>query len=102
MQRELRAIDVTLPTLTAKTMAQVLEDSLFGPTMIAGVLGALGVLGLSLAGVGLYAVVAFSVSQRTREIGIRLAIGARSGEVLGSVARETASLVGIGLATGIA
>lgn len=102
MQRELRGVDPTLPVLSAKTMRQHLEDSLVAPKAIAASLGILGVLGVSLAGIGLYAVIAFAVSRRSREIGIRMALGARSREVVTSVAREVAILVGAGTGIGLA
>jgi predicted permease len=101
MQRELRAVDVALPVVTAKTMAQHLEDSLVAPAAVTTFLGVLATVGLSLAGVGLYAVVAFAVSRRTREIGIRMALGARSQQVVWNVAREVAMLVGIGTGIGL-
>ncbi len=100
MQRELRAVNVTLPVISAKTMAQYLEESLVAPKAIATFLGGLGMLGLCLAGIGLYAVVAFAVSRRSREIGIRMALGARSQQVVWTVAREVAMLVGVGTARG--
>jgi ABC-type antimicrobial peptide transport system permease subunit len=63
---------------------------------------ALGVLGLSLAGIGLYAVIAFAVSRRAREIGIRMALGADSRHVVRAVASDVAALVGAGTAVGLA
>jgi predicted permease len=102
MQRELRALNPTLPVISAKTMAQFLEASLIAPKTVATFLGALGALGLSLAGIGLYAVVAFAVSRRSREIGIRMALGARSQQVVWAVAREVALLVGVGTGAGLA
>jgi len=102
MQRELRAVNATLPVISAKTMAQHLEESLVAPKAIATFLGALGTLGLCLAGIGLYAVVAFAVSRRSREIGIRMALGARGQQVVWTVAREVALLVGVGTGAGLA
>jgi predicted permease len=102
MQRELRSVNVTLPVISARTMAQYLEDSLVVSKAVATFLGALGMVGLCLASIGLYAVVAFAVSQRSREIGIRMALGARSTQVVWSVGREVAVLVGVGTGVGLA
>jgi macrolide transport system ATP-binding/permease protein len=102
MQSELRRVDEALPVLNAKTMRQQLEDSLVVARGGAMFFAALGVLGLCLAGIGLYAVVAFSVSRRAREIGIRMALGADSREVMRAVAGEVASLVGAGTSLGLA
>ena len=101
MQRELRGVNVALPVISAKTMAQYLEESLVAPKAIATFLGILGALGLCLAGIGLYAVVAFAVSRRSREIGIRMALGARSRQVVWTVARDVALLVGVGTGAGL-
>jgi predicted permease len=101
MQRELRGVNVALPVVSAKTMAQHLESSLVATSAVAMVLGGLGALGLCLAGIGLYAVVAFAVSRRSREIGLRMALGARSAQVVWTVARGVAGLVGVGTAIGL-
>ncbi len=101
MQRELRAVNTTLPVLSAKTMSQHLEESLAGPKTVATFLGGLGAIGLCLAGIGLYAVVAFAVSRRSREIGIRMALGARSRQVVWTVAKDVAVLVGVGTGAGL-
>jgi hypothetical protein len=101
MQRELRTLNVELPVISARTMARHLEDSLIAPKAVATFLGGLGALGLSLAGIGLYAVIAFAVSRRSREIGIRMALGARSQEVVWTVAREVLVLVGVGTGVGL-
>jgi predicted permease len=101
MQRELRVVDAGLPVIEAKTMAQHLEEAQTAPTAVATLLGVLGVLGLVLASLGLYAVVAYTVTRRTREIGIRMALGARSPDVVWSIARGMAGLVGIGTGLGL-
>ncbi len=97
----LRAVDVTLPVITAQTMAQDLERSQAAPKVIATLLGALGGLGLVLASIGLYAVVAFAVARRSREIGIRMALGARSQQVVWSIARGVAGLIGVATSIGL-
>ena len=102
MQRELRAVDVTLPVITAQTMAQDLERLQAAPKVVATFLGALGGLGLVLASIGLYAVVAFAVARRSREIGIRMALGARSQQVVWSIARGVAGLIGVATSIGLA
>jgi len=101
MQRELRAVDVSLPVITATTMAQQLENSQAAPKGVAMLLAVLGGLGLLLASIGLYAVVAFAVERRSREIGIRMALGARSQQVVWSIARGVAGLVGVGTGIGL-
>jgi ABC-type antimicrobial peptide transport system permease subunit len=101
MQRELRGVDSTLPVVTASTMAQKLEQSQTPPKAVATFLGVLGGLGLVLASIGLYAVVAFAVARRSREIGIRMALGARSQQVVWSIARGVAALIGVGTGIGL-
>ena len=101
MQRELRAIDVTLPVVTAQTMAQKLENGQAAPQAIATLFGALAGLGLVLASIGLYAVVAFAVARRSREIGVRMALGARSQQVVWSIVRGVAGLIGVGTGVGL-
>jgi predicted permease len=102
MEIELRRLDERLPVLTAKTMAQVLEDSLQLAKGMAAFFTGLGALGLTLAGIGLYAVIAFAVAQKSREIGIRMAFGAGRQQVVWSVARGVAGLIAVGTALGLA
>ena len=101
MQRELRALDTTLPVVTASTMEQKLRQSQAPPKAVATFLGVLGGFGLALAGIGLYAVVAFAVARRSREIGIRMALGARRQQVVWSIARGVAGLIGVGTGIGL-
>jgi predicted permease len=100
MQRELLAMDPSLPVFTALTMAERLERSLQVPQAVAVFFGVLGSLGLALAGIGLYAVIAFGVARRSREIGIRMALGARSQQVVWTVGRDVAGLLGMGTVIG--
>jgi predicted permease len=101
LQRELLTIDPSLPVFSAITMSQKIEQKRAGPNAVALALGVLGALGLVLAGVGLYAVIAFAVARRAREIGIRIALGARSGDVVREVARDAAVVLGAGAGVGL-
>jgi predicted permease len=84
-----------------RTLEEDIGASLLPQRIAAGLLGAFGVVALLLAAVGLYGVVAVAVAQRTREIGIRVALGAQGGEVLGLMLRQGMTLAGIGLLVGV-
>ena len=101
MQRDVRAVDADLPILSVKTMAQLLDESLAATRAATTFLGTLGTLGACLAGVGLYAIVSFAVMRRSREIGIRMALGAQSRGVVWTVAREVTILLAVGTGVGL-
>ena len=103
IRRELRAIDPRLPVLQATTMQAFHEKSIALWAVSAGgrLFLVFGLLALVLAVVGLYGVKSYLVSQRTREIGIRMALGARSSDVLGMVLKEGAALAVVGVTIGI-
>lgn len=101
LQHELRAVDPALPVISVKTMARHRADMTKGMQSVAASLGAIGALGALLAGVGLYAVIAFAVQRRTREIGIRMAVGASSPQVVWVVIRDAAGFIGLGTAIGL-
>jgi ABC-type antimicrobial peptide transport system permease subunit len=100
MRRELLAMEPSLVFMVSNTMEQNLSLSLMPARVGAMLATAFGGLGTLLAAIGLYGVIAFSVARRTREIGVRMALGARPGGVLGMVMRQGLSIVAIGLLVG--
>jgi len=102
--REIRALDPDLPVFDVVTMERMIQgpNGFFLIRMGAMFGGALGLLGLMLALVGVYGVVSYAASQRTQEIGVRMALGASRSEILRLVLGRGLVLVGGGLATGLA
>jgi predicted permease len=100
-QREVRALAPLVPILNPLTVEEVIDQSLFASKMAAGLLGVMGVMALALASVGLYGVLAFRVTQRVQEIGLRLALGARRADVLWLVLASAMGLVAIGVGIGL-
>jgi predicted permease len=101
VEREVRGMDKDLPVTNAATVSRVLGDGLWAPRAGASLLAVFGLLALVLAAVGIYGVTSFSVARRAREIGIRMALGARRGTVLGMVLAQGMTVVAIGLAAGV-
>ena len=96
------AFDETLPVSDIRTMTRHLGIALMPARLAGAALGVFGLLGLVLASIGMYGVMAYTVSQRRREIGIRMAIGAAGRDVVGMIMRQGLTLVLIGAAIGIA
>jgi predicted permease len=91
-----------LPIVNAMTFREAMREELAGERSVAELLGSLSILGMLLAAVGLYAAVAYLVNRRTHELGIRMALGARSGDVLRLVLAQGLRLSAAGAAVGLA
>jgi predicted permease len=101
LRREALSLDESLPIMELKTMEQHLGIMLFGPRMGGMLLGVFGGLAVLLATIGLYGVVSYAAAQRTREVGIRVALGARPVDVVRLVTGEGMMLVGVGALIGL-
>jgi putative ABC transport system permease protein len=101
VRRELQAVEPTMPLLNVNTYRTVVGTSLWAPRMGASLLSVFGLLALILAAIGLYGVMSYSVSQRTREIGIRMALGAAQQDVRGMIVRQGLWLAVGGVGAGL-
>jgi predicted permease len=103
VKRAIWAADRNVALTMTRPLDELLSDFVYAqPRFILLVLGVFAVLGLVLVAVGVYSVIAYTVSRQTREIGIRVALGASYGDVIGMVLRMGLTLIGIGLAVGLA
>jgi predicted permease len=102
IRQSVRRLDPNLPIFNMKTMAVQIDESLFVERMVAVLSVAFGALATLLAAIGLYGVMSYAVTRRTREIGIRMALGAERGRVLWLVLREVAAMALAGIAGGLA
>ncbi|MDE3136412.1 MAG: FtsX-like permease family protein, partial [Acidobacteriota bacterium] len=102
MREALRSLDPSLAIFRQRTMSQVIDESMAGTTYQTALLAVFAVLALVLAAVGIYGVMSYGVSQRTHEIGVRMAIGASPGAVMKLILGEGLRLVALGLAIGVA
>ncbi len=102
LRQAVYALDPETAVESVRTLEQVRHESIASPRLIAALLGSFATLALAITAAGLSGLIAFTVSQRTHEIGIRMALGADSGRVVGMLVRQGLASVAIGLALGVA
>jgi ABC-type antimicrobial peptide transport system permease subunit len=102
VRREVRGFDSGLAFFKTTTLKDDLRATFSTQRMAAALIGLFGLLALALTAVGLYGVISYSVAHRTREIGVRMALGAQSRDVLKMVMREGAALIAAGAMIGLA
>ena len=102
VQREVRAAGIQILAMGARTGREIVDGGLFGPKMGVALLSVFGLLALGLASIGLYGIMAYSVNQRRREIGLRMALGAARASVLRLILKQGMSLVVTGVLIGLA
>jgi putative ABC transport system permease protein len=101
IREAVREVDPTLPLGDIATMEQVRDRTLSGTSRPAGLIGMFAAIAVLLAGIGLYGVISHAVTERRREIGIRMALGARSRDVLSQILRDALTMVAVGLVFGL-
>ena len=100
-QREIWAVDPQQPIYDLSSMEQIVARAVFLPRLSATLLATFAAAAVLLAALGIYGVLASSVTQRTREIGLRMALGATAPETLGLVTRQSVGLIGAGVGVGL-
>ena len=102
VRKTVASIDNNLPLLRVETQSQTIDRLLFNERLVTRLFSLFGLLGLALAAIGLYGLLSYEVARRTREIGIRTALGAQRGDVLAMILRQGLALVAVGAALGSA
>jgi putative ABC transport system permease protein len=108
IRAEIRAIDSDIPAYSIRPLTEIIDESLGGDTIMAKIMSMVAGIALVLALAGVYGVMGYSVAQRRQELGIRIALGAQNGDVVGMILRQgivlaaLGTIVGLGLAFGVA
>jgi predicted lysophospholipase L1 biosynthesis ABC-type transport system permease subunit len=102
VRKQIQQLDPRLPVTNASTLADRLYEALWAPRMAAWLLTLLGLVSLLLAAIGVYGAMAYSVNQRTRELGIRVVLGAQPAALVGLVVGHGLRLALVGIAVGLA
>ena len=100
IRQQVQALAPNMPLVGVQTIGNVLDQVLWAPRMAAGVLGVFGSLALLLAAIGIHGVMSYSVAQRTQEIGIRMALGAETGDVIRLVMTQALGIIAMGAGVG--
>jgi putative ABC transport system permease protein len=101
VRAELRAVDPNVPAYDLRPLSDIIDESLGGDTIMAKIMSVVAVIALVLSLAGVYGVMAYSVAQRRQELGIRMALGAQNGDVIGMILRQGTILAAIGIVIGL-
>jgi len=101
VQQAVRDVDPTIPAFDVMSLDALIDQGLGGSLVVAKVMGALALIALVLALVGVHGVVAYTVSQRTHELGVRMSLGARGGDVMAMVVRQGMTMAVVGILFGV-
>jgi len=102
LRASVRALDPAMPLYNVRTLAEHVDRSLYVDRLRANLIGALALLALSLAAIGIYAVLSYTIAERTREVGVRLALGAEPRAVMRLLLATGARVAAVGIAAGLA
>jgi hypothetical protein len=101
IRAEVRALDPNIPAYSIRPLKDIIDESLGGDTIMAKIMSVVAVIALILALAGVYGVMAYSVSQRRQELGIRMALGAQNSDVVRMIMRQGTTLAVIGIVVGL-